>query len=98
MNGIADKIINRVRAEVETPDKAGLVYRDFVREAVRLSVLDWKAFEPERVMEMAAQADIPEEDREQVVNYVGREIRGLHEGNVIRYRLRPADLEEVSRE
>ena len=87
-----------LRAEVETPDKAALAYRDFVREAVRRSVLDWKAFEPERVMEMAAQADIPEEDREEVVDYVGQEFRGLHEGNVIRYRLRPADLEALSRE
>lgn len=87
-----------LRAEVETPDKAALAYRDFVREAVRRSVLDWKAFEPERVMEMAAQADIPEEDREEVVDYVGQEFRGLHEGNVIRYRLRPADLEALTRE
>jgi len=87
-----------LRAEVEAPEKAALVYRDFVREAVRRSVLDWKAFRPQRVMEMAAQAGIPEEDREAVVNYVGREFRGLHEGNVIRYRLRPADLEAISRE
>lgn len=87
-----------LRAETEAPEKAALVYRDFVREAVRRSVLDWKAFRPERIMEMAAEADIPEKDRAQVVNYVGQEFRGLHEGNVIRYRLRPADLEAVSRE
>jgi hypothetical protein len=29
-----------LRAEGETPEKAALVYRDFVREAVRHSVLD----------------------------------------------------------
>lgn len=87
-----------LRAEVEAPEKAALVYRDFVREAVRRSVLDWKAFRPRRIREMAAQAGIPEEDREEVVNYVGQELRGLHEGNVIRYRLRPADLEALSRE
>jgi Fic family protein len=87
-----------LRAEVEVPEKAALVYRDFVREAVRRSVLDWKSFRPERIMTMAAEADIPEEDREQVVNYVGQEFRGLHEGNLIRYRLRPADLENISRE
>lgn len=80
------------RAEVETPDKAALAYRDFVREAVRRSVLDWKAFRPDRVMAMAVEAGIPEADREQVVDYVGHEFRGLHEGNVIRYRLRPDDL------
>lgn len=87
-----------LRAELETPDKAALAYRDFVRKAVRCSVLEWKAFEPERIMAMAAEADIPDEDREQVVSYIGNELRGLHEGNVIRYRLRPEDLEGISRE
>ena len=82
-----------LRAEVEVPAKAALVYRDFVREAVRRSVLDWKAFRLRQVMEMATQADIPEEDRKDVVNYVRQEVRSLHEGNVIRYRLHPADLE-----
>jgi Fic family protein len=87
-----------LRAEIEVPEKAALVYRDFVREAVRHSVLDCKAFRPERIMEMAAEADIPEEDRKQVVDYVGQEFRSLHEGNVIRYRLRPTDLEAVNRD
>ena len=87
-----------LRAEVEAPAKAALVYRDFIREAVRRSVLEWKAFRPRQVMEMAALADIPEEDREDVVNYVGQEVRSLHEGNVIRYRLRPGDLETLGRE
>lgn len=87
-----------LRAEVETPEKAALVYRDFVRKAVRRSVLDWKVFLPERIMAMAAEADIPEDDREQVVNHVGQEFRGLHEGNVIRYRLRPEDLVGISPE
>jgi len=87
-----------LRAEIETPEKAALVYRDFVRKAVRRSVLEWKAFRPELTMAMAAEADIPEADREEVVNYVGNEFRGLHEGNVIRYRLRPEDLKGISRE
>jgi hypothetical protein len=49
-------------------------------------------------MAMAAEADIPHADREEVVNCIGNEIRGLHEGNVIRYRLRPEDLTGISRE
>ena len=81
-----------LRAELDSPDKAALVYRDFVREAVRRSVLEWKGFRPDGIRAMAAEADIPEADREQVVDYVGNEVRGLHEGNVIRYRLRPQDL------
>lgn len=81
-----------LRAEVETPAKAALAYRNFVREAVRRCVLEWKAFQPDDVMAMTAQADIPDADRQQVVDYVGLEFHGLHEGNVIRYRLRPEDL------
>lgn len=87
-----------LRAEVESPDKAALVYRDFVREAIRRSVLDWKMLRPERILAMAAEADIPEADRKHLVDYVEQEFRGLHEGNVIRYRLRPEDLADISRE
>jgi hypothetical protein len=87
-----------LRAEIETPGKSTLVYRDFVRQAVRRSVLEWKTFRPELIMAMAAEADIPEADREEVVHYIGNEFRGLHEGNVIRYRLRPEDLTGISRE
>ena len=85
-----------LRAEVENPDKAALVYRDFVRDAVRRCVLDWKEFRSEPIMIMAIEADIPESDREAVVNYIKNEFRGLHEGNAIRYRLRPEDLEGIS--
>ena len=85
-------------AEVEIPEKAALVYRDFVREAIRRSVLDWKAFRPRLIMAMAAEADIPETDREEVINYIGNEFRGLHEGNVIRYRLSTEDLAGIGRE
>ena len=83
-----------LRAELETPDKAALVYR----ESVRRSVLDRKALDPALLTAMATEAGIPEEDRAQVVSYIGQEFRGLHEGNVIRYRLRSADLEDIARE
>lgn len=86
-----------LRAEVETPEKAALAYRDFVRKAVRRCVLEWKAFRPENIMAMAIEAGIPETDREQVVNYIGDEFNSLHEGNIIRYRLRPEDLAAINR-
>lgn len=38
------------------------------------------------------EAGIPGADVEQVVDYVGDQFRGLHQGNVIRHRLRPEDL------
>ena len=87
-----------LRAEVETPDKAALAYRDFVREAVLRCVLEWRAFQPEDIMAMAAEDGVPEADREDVVDYIGHEFRGLHEGNVIRYRLRPEDLAGIREE
>jgi len=45
-----------LRAEVETPEKTALVYRDFVREAGRRSVLEWKAFRPALIMAMTTEA------------------------------------------
>jgi Fic family protein len=86
-----------LRAELDTPEKAALAYRDFVREAVRRCVLEWKAFQPEDVMAMAVKADITVADRQRVVDYVGLEFHGLHEGNAIRYRLRPEDLAAIRR-
>ena len=78
------------------PAKAALAYRDFVREAVRRCVLEWRAFAPAQVEAMAAEAEIPPADRDGVVKYVGREFAGLHEGNAIRYRLNPEDLAGIT--
>jgi len=87
---------NTLRAEVDMPDKAALVYRDFVREAVRRCVLTWRSFQLDDVMAMAVEANIPEADRPQVVEYVSQAFRTLHEGNAIRYRLSPADLAKIT--
>ena len=87
-----------LRAEVDTPEKAAIAYRDFVKEAVRASVLDYKAFDPDAVMAMAEARNVPEEDREEVVAYIGAQFNGLHEGNVIRYKLKPEDLAGIARE
>ncbi len=81
-----------LRAEVESPHKAAIAYRDFVRAAVRRSVLEFKGFRYDEVMIMAEDAGVPEADQESVVAYVAEQIAGLHEGNAIRYRLKPGDL------
>ena len=81
-----------LRAEVETPEKAALTYRDFVRTVIRRAVLEWNEFRREETMMMAENAGIPKEDRGQVADYIAQEFEGLHEGNAIRYRLRPEDL------
>ncbi len=56
------------------------------------SVKQWRGFRPDAVAALAIEAGIPEADHDHVVEYVGKQIRGLHEGNLIRYRLRPEDL------
>ncbi|WP_299969731.1 Fic family protein [uncultured Roseobacter sp.] len=81
-----------LRAEVESPHKAAIAYRDFVRAAVRRSVLEFKGFRYDDVMIMAAEAGVPKADQESVVAYVAEQLAGLHEGNAIRYRLKPGDL------
>lgn len=84
-----------LRAEVDVPDKAALAYRDFVREAVRYSVLKTRKFVAEDVMAMAVEQGIPEADREAVLDYAHQQFKGLHEGNLIRYKLKPADIKDV---
>lgn len=84
-----------LRAEVESPDKSALVYRDFVHEAIRRSVLEWRGLRKDLIRAMAVEAGIPETDLEQVLDYVGKEFRGLHEGNAIRYRLRAEELASI---
>lgn len=86
---------NVMRAEVETPEKAATVYRNFVREAVRHCVLVAKSFQTDDIMALAKKEDIPEADLGDVVAYVGRQFDSLHEGNAIRYRLKPEDLEAI---
>lgn len=87
-----------LRAEVDSPEKAALTYREFVREAIRRSVLDWKEFQPESIVRMAGDAGVPEADRHDLIEYIRAEFRGLHEGNAIRYRLSPEDLAAINRE
>lgn len=84
-----------LRAEVETPHKAALVYRDFVRDLVRRAVLDWKAFHVDEAIALAAAAGIPAEERQATVEYARAEFEGLHEGNIVRYRLGPKDLDAL---
>jgi len=85
-----------LRAEVESPEKAALAYRECVCAAVRRCILEFKEFRNDAVDEMALDAGVPDADRADVVAYVREQIAGLHEGNVIRYRLKSDDLKGVS--
>ena len=84
-----------LRAEVETPHKAAVAYRDFVRDAVRRCVLKYKGFDADAVTSRAREAGIPDADVPDVVRYTEAQFEGLHKGNAIRYRLREEDLEKM---
>ena len=47
---------------------------------------------------MPTEASIPDADLEQVIDYIGNEIRCLHEGNAIRYRLSADELASMRRD
>jgi Fic family protein len=81
-----------LRAEVASPVKAALAYREFVREAIRHCVLEQRQFRESDVQTMASEAGVPLEDLAGVVSYIREQYEGLHEGNAIRYRLSPDDL------
>ena len=76
-----------LREQMDSPHKAALAYRDFVRRAVRQCVLEWQTFRRDHVLAMASDTGIPADDRDAVVAYVEAEFDGLHEGNAIRYGL-----------
>ena len=84
-------------AGIEVPERVAFACRSFVRENLRRSVLEWKAFNPALVETAAVEAGIPATDRAQVVDYIGQEFRSLHEGNVILYRLQATDLDVIGR-
>lgn len=85
-----------LRAEVESPEKAALAYRDFVKDAIRRCVLEWKKCPADTLLRLAKDAGIPQDEQQAVVDYVLAEFAGLHEGNCIRYRLKPEDLGKLS--
>jgi len=84
-----------LRAEVESPEKAALAYRDFVKDTIRQCVLEWQKCPPDTLLRLAKDAGIPQDEQPAVVDYIRAEFAGLHEGNCIRYRLKPEDLEKL---
>ena len=81
-----------LRPEIIDPAKGGLEYRRFTRSAVRCCVLDWRAFRPERIRRLMDEAGIPTEDRDSLLDYIGRCFCGLTESNAVRYGLGPGAL------
>ncbi len=95
LGGTSDETYLILSAEVDSPHKAAIVYRDFIREAVRYWVLQTKAFREDDILDLAARHNIPKDDLDGVIAYAHEQFRGLHEGNLIRYRLKPGDIQGV---
>jgi hypothetical protein len=81
-----------VRQSLGEPDPFRLRYRALVAEVVAGVVragLDKKAATV--LVQQRAAEHVPPEDKARFVEIVETEIMSLHEGNIARYRLRPAD-------
>ena len=85
---------NAVRQSLGEPDPFRLRYRgqigDLVREVVQSNQ---KASQASAWIRQQAATRIPEQDRSRLVETVEEELLGLHEGNIARYRLRPAEFQ-----
>ena len=83
-----------IRQSLGEPDPLRLRYRDSIRDAVRhvvrtpLGPADTSAW----IAEIGL-ADIPRPDRSKIREVVETELRGLHMGNIARYRIRPSEFE-----
>ncbi|MCP4981742.1 MAG: Fic family protein, partial [Gammaproteobacteria bacterium] len=83
-----------VRQSLGEPDPFRLHYRSLVAEAVAAVVrggLDKKA--ATALFRQRAAEEVPAGDRARFIEIVETEIMSLHEGNIARYRLRPAEYQ-----
>ena len=76
------------------PDPFRMRYRDLMYEAVRQIVMEQmnKKMAIEAIKQKASQIQSPDE-KERFIQSVEAELRGLHEGNIARYRLRLPEYE-----
>ncbi len=83
-----------VRQSLGEPDPFRLRYRTLVAEVVAKAVrvgLDKKA--ATALVRQRAAEHVPSEDQARFVEVVETEMMSLHEGNIARYRLRPAEFQ-----
>lgn len=80
-----------VRAEADVVSVGALEYRAQVRKAVCTVVRDWKQFDEQRLRQQL-QGTVRPEHLDEVIDEIRREVDGLHEGNLVRFRLSMADL------
>ena len=82
------------RRQIGEPDPFRLRYRDQIYRAVSTVVRDAMATQPavDYIRRLADQ-EIPSDDRDRYLTMVEEELRGLHEGNIARYRLRLGEFQ-----
>jgi len=83
-----------VRQSLGEPDPFRLRYRTLVAEIVAEIVRgnrDKKA--ATAIIKQRAMEDVPQEDQARFIEVVETEVMSLHEGNIARYRLRPAEYQ-----
>ena len=78
-----------VRQTLGEPDPLRLRYREPLGELVAKVVRE-RLGSPEAVAHEYAEANLPARDRDAFVEMVMKELDGLHEGNIARYRLLPS--------
>ncbi len=79
------------REELGEPDPFRMKYRTFLTEIIR-EVVSKYAENAEEVVATWASEHIPLEDQQAFIAMVYAELKGLHEGNIARFRLRPAEF------
>jgi len=79
------------REELGEPDPFRMKYRASLTDIIREVVIKY-AEKTEEVVVAWASEHIPKEDQQHFVSLVYAELKGLHEGNIARFRLRPAEF------
>ncbi len=81
------------REELGEPDPFRMKYRSALTEVIRAVVLQPVADEREIINAVVAE-QIPEYEWQRFVDLVHAELKGLHEGNIARFRLRPGEFQQ----
>lgn len=80
-----------VRRELVPPDTFRLRYRQALSETIKAIVLQHQAPTEKTVMSVIS-LSVPAEDRDKFVKLVLEELENLHEGNAIRFGIRPLEF------
>lgn len=86
----------RLHAELVAPDSQRLAWRETIRGAVRRVVLEIAEDEAAFIATLV-QNDIDAASREEVEALILEELRGMHEGVLVRYGVRPSEFERWAR-